>query len=1065
MIRTLALLAALTAPSLAQDLESATERALGLADCSVQKLDPTGTPAAGLEAQVWLDGTPTILHLTEHSVRAAGFELIEQHADGSLVSVDPGPVVTLRGGLEGTPDARVAAGLLTDGLHARVMMPDGREFWIQPVPATLPGAGPLHHVIYERSQILRTSERCGADLLANNHSVPTPELAPGSGVPLGSTLYTAELGCDADFEFYQDYGSSTTAASNRIQTIINTMNLQYEPEVGITHSITTTLVRTSSNQPYTSSDAGTLLNQFRSEWNSNQSSIQRDVAQLFTGKSIIGGTIGIAWVGAVCTSFGYGMVESDFNGNFASATDLSAHELGHNWNASHCSCTSYTMNPFITSANTFNPQGTRPTITSFRNSRSCLSTGGGGNNPPGNAGNPSPSSGASNVPATADLSWGSASGATSYDVYFGTDPTPDPGEFLGNQSGTSRALGTLSYSTTYYWRIDSVNSNGTTTGAVWSFTTENQPPGGVPNDSCSTASPIGVGSTGFDTTNATLSPEGWNCASGGGPDVWYTYVAGSTSDLRIDTCGSGYDTALEVYLGSCSNLSLLACNDDNCGLQSQIDITGIPTGTLFIIRVGGWNGATGAGSLTLTETSSPPPGVVGNPTPTDGANGISVDQDLSWSAGSGATSYDVYLGTNPALGLFAGDFQGNQTGLSRDVGTLQYATTYYWRIDSINGNGSTTGTVWSFTTEGNPVPNDDCSNADVIGLGSFGFDTVGATNGGPGWNCAGGGGPDVWFAYTATSAANLRFDTCGSGYDTALEVFVGTCASPTLVACNDDACALQSQIDVTGAAAGTTFLVRVGGYNGATGQGTLTVTETSPPPPGVATNPTPADGATGVSVDQDLSWTAASGAASYDVYLGTDPALGLFLGDFQGNQTGTTRDVGTLDYSTTYYWRIDSLNGGGITIGTVWSFTTEDPPPPTETLLFRDGFNRGSVGPGWSSPDLRKIRIRGGTPIDGFYARIRRAQYMEVSVDASAYTGLRLESARRARNYDTGESFQILVNGAPVETLTGSTGWITTDIDLGSYAGQSSVTIRFKSNGNQLSESGDIDQIRVIGLN
>jgi hypothetical protein len=52
-----------------------------------------------------------------------------------------------------------------------------------------------------------------------------------------------------------------------------------------------------------------------------------------------------------------------------------------------------------------------------------------------------------------------------------------------------------------------------------------------------------------------------------------------------------------------------------------------------------------------------------------------------------------------------------------------------------------------------------------------------------------------------------------------------------------------------------------------------------------------------------------------------------------------------------------------------------------------------------------------------------------------------------------------------VETLTASTGWITSDIDLGSYAGQSSVTIRFKSNGNQLSESGDIDQIRVIGLN
>lgn len=61
--------------------------------------------------------------------------------------------------------------------------------------------------------------------------------------------------------------------------MINTVNIQYEGEVGITHSITTILVRTSVNQPYTSTDATTLLNQFRSEWNSNQAGVDRDVAQ------------------------------------------------------------------------------------------------------------------------------------------------------------------------------------------------------------------------------------------------------------------------------------------------------------------------------------------------------------------------------------------------------------------------------------------------------------------------------------------------------------------------------------------------------------------------------------------------------------------------------------------------------------------------------------------------------------------------------------------------------------------------------------------------------------------
>ena len=323
------LFALAASPATAQDLESNVQRALGLTGSSVQKLDPLGTPATGVQVQVWLDGQPALLDLEKHSVRAPGFELIEHRADGSMVAVDPGPVVTLRGSLEGTPEARVAGGLLESGFHARVMMPDGREFWIQPVPRGL-GASPEHHVVYERAQILRTSQSCGADLLANTHRVPTPSLAGGGASTAGSTLYTAELGIDADYEYYQDYGSSTTTASNRIQTVINTMNLQYESEVSITHEITSILVRTSSNQPYTSSDASTLLNQFRNEWNSNQGGIQRDVAQLFSGKSIDGGTIGIAWVGAICTSYGYGMVESDFNNNFASATDLSAHELGHN---------------------------------------------------------------------------------------------------------------------------------------------------------------------------------------------------------------------------------------------------------------------------------------------------------------------------------------------------------------------------------------------------------------------------------------------------------------------------------------------------------------------------------------------------------------------------------------------------------------------------------------------------------------------------------------------------------------------------------------------------------------
>ena len=96
-----------------------------------------------------------------------------------------------------------------------------------------------------------------------------------------------------------------------------------------------------------------------------------------------------------------------------------------------------------------------------------------------------------------------------------------------------------------------------------------------------------------------------------------------------------------------------------------------------------------------------------------------------------------------------------------------------------------------------------------------------------------------------------------------------------------------------------------------------------PPPPGQASNPDPANDATGVSLNADLSWTAGSGATSHDVYFGpTGP------GEFQGNQNDTTFEPGTMAEYTTYFWRIDELNAWGKTIGTVWSFTTWGPPPP-----------------------------------------------------------------------------------------------------------------------------------------
>ncbi|MEW7289322.1 discoidin domain-containing protein [Aquimarina sp. 2304DJ70-9] len=92
-------------------------------------------------------------------------------------------------------------------------------------------------------------------------------------------------------------------------------------------------------------------------------------------------------------------------------------------------------------------------------------------NAPGRAGSPNPSNQSTNISTNTTLSWSAGSGANAHDVYFGTNPTLGTSDFKGNQSNTSFAPGTLNRNTTYYWRIDEVNTVGTTTGATWSFTT------------------------------------------------------------------------------------------------------------------------------------------------------------------------------------------------------------------------------------------------------------------------------------------------------------------------------------------------------------------------------------------------------------------------------------------------------------------------------------------------------------------------------------------------------------------------------------------------------------------
>jgi hypothetical protein len=82
---------------------------------------------------------------------------------------------------------------------------------------------------------------------------------------------------------------------------------------------------------------------------------------------------------------------------------------------------------------------------------------------------PSPAHAAVGIGSDPTLSWTAGADSEFFSVYFGTDPSPDQGELQGTQSTTAFAPGTLAQNTLYYWRVDAINTSGTTVGSVWQF--------------------------------------------------------------------------------------------------------------------------------------------------------------------------------------------------------------------------------------------------------------------------------------------------------------------------------------------------------------------------------------------------------------------------------------------------------------------------------------------------------------------------------------------------------------------------------------------------------------------
>lgn len=216
------------------------------------------------------------------------------------------------------------------------------------------------------------------------------------------------------------------------------------------------------------------MDEFRSYWLNNESSVTRDMASLMTGRDLDGSTIGLAFTGVVCTNAAYGLSQSRYTTNAVNRIALTAHEVGHNWSSPHCDAESLRLRDDVRHDRKLPRDAVwrveLDKITTHHDSRELPVADGAQAGP----GREHVARGWCDARAAwADGRRGAGVGCRGeHDVVHGV-PGDDRGGSPGRlDHGASFTTPPLQAGTTYRWRIDSNGAGGTTLGIEWSFTTE-----------------------------------------------------------------------------------------------------------------------------------------------------------------------------------------------------------------------------------------------------------------------------------------------------------------------------------------------------------------------------------------------------------------------------------------------------------------------------------------------------------------------------------------------------------------------------------------------------------------
>ena len=327
------------------------------------------------------------IQLRLNDLRAPNYHAEEVGPDGIARPVEMPAVNTYKGNVEGiwASDARFT--VKDDQIEGLIVTP-AESFYLESARKYSPTAEATDYVIYKASDVRPEITRSCADTLGEKVNANAKQLMSSAASklqPAGfSPFKVAEIATEADFEYTSALGGSA-AANSDILSIMNQIQAIYERDVGLTFTVSFQHTWNTVNDPYTANgDAVAILQEFATYWNASFAASRGDVAHMWTGRDL-GGWAGVAWNGVACRvpANSYGISDLETIAPFR--VGIPAHEIGHNFNASHSDgqtgCDSTLMVAVQDPSNqlTF-CQFSIDEMTNFINSNSaCLSTA-----PPGN---------------------------------------------------------------------------------------------------------------------------------------------------------------------------------------------------------------------------------------------------------------------------------------------------------------------------------------------------------------------------------------------------------------------------------------------------------------------------------------------------------------------------------------------------------------------------------------------------------------------------------------------------------------------------------------------------------